>query len=183
MFPKNRLSIAALLTLGFALSPLAGAQEVATAVDTGAVPVPVGTMDAQFIAKSVSVRSPATLVIHYFAECQVERGHVEYDITVTRNGIATTTLTTPPTNDTMSALCSNDGDTTESNLRAKSVGTTVACSVTSAGSYNVRVRGHVEAPSMAGPGWVDDQSLVITQHGYSADAPPCTFELPVGSGG
>lgn len=184
MNTRIRLSSAALL-LGLILSPLAGADEVSVATNTGAVPVPVGPLDAEFITKTISVRGPRTLVIHYFSECQVERGHVEYDIVVNRSILAVTARQTPPTNDSLSALCSNDGDTTESNLRAKSVGTTVACTVVLPDSYTVKVRGHVESPSLPGPGAVDDQSLVIEQHEYSSDLPSCIFELPgtVGTGG
>ena len=176
------LSSAVLLMLGFAISPLAGAEAVSVATNTGAVPVPVGTPDADFISKTISVRGARTLVIHYFAECQVERGHVEYDIVVNRSILALTARQVPPTNDNLSALCSNDGDTTESNLRAESVGTVVACTVTAADNYTVKVRGHVESPSLPGPGAVDDQSLVIEEHEYSSELPPCVFELPVGGG-
>lgn len=182
MKTKTQLSSAVLLMLGMMISPLAGAAEVNVAINTGAVPVPVGPLDAEFITKTVSVRGPSTLVIHYFAECQVERGHVEYDIVVNRGILAVTARQAAPTNDSLSALCSNDGDTTESNLRAKSVGTVVACTVTLADTYTVKVRGHVESPSMAGVGAVDDQSLVIEEHEFSADPPPCIFELPVGIG-
>lgn len=185
MNARIHFSSSALLMLGLSLSPLAGAEEVSVAVNTGAVPVPVGPLDAEFISKTISVRAPRTLVIHYFAECQVERGHVEYDIVVHRSILAVTARQTPPTNDSLSALCSNDGDTTESNLRAHSVGTVVACTVTLPDSYTVKVRGHVESPSMAGPGAVDDQSLVIEEHAFSSELPACVFELPGGiqSGG
>lgn len=183
MNTKIHLSSALLLALGLMVSAFASADEVSVAVDTGAVPVPVGPLDAEFIAKTISVRGPRTLVIHYSAECQVERGHVEYDIVVNRSILALTARQVPPTNDSLSALCSNDGDTSESNLRAHSVGAVVACTVTAADSYTVKVRGHVESPSMAGLGMVDDQSLVITEHAFSTGVTPCVFELPVGSGG
>lgn len=186
MYRRIRMPSAALLTLGLMLlSPLAGADEVSVATNTGAVPVPVGPLDAEFISRTVSVRGPRTLVIHYSAECQVERGHVEYDIVVNRGILAVTARQTPPTHDSLSALCSNDGDTPESNLRAQSVGTVVACTVSLADSYTVKVRGHVESPSLAGPGAVDDQSLVIVEHAYSSELPACVFELPGGvtSGG
>jgi hypothetical protein len=180
---KTRIAAStALLIASLALSPLASADAVSVATNTGAVGVPVGSLDALFIAKTVSVRGPATLVIHYSAECQVERGHVEYDIVVNRSNLAVTARQAPPTNDNLSALCSNDGDTTESNLRAVSAGATVACSVTLADSYTVKVRGHVESPSLPGPGFVDDQSLVITEHAYSDEVPPCVTELPGGIG-
>jgi hypothetical protein len=178
MNSRTRLSTAALMTLGLMLSPLASA-DVITSAFADAVPVPVGPMDAVFIAKEIeNITGPRSLVISYFAECQVERGHVEYDIVVNRSILAVTARQVPPTNDVLNALCSNDGDTAESNLRAKSVGIVVACSVTRADDYTVKVRGHVESPSMAGPGWVDDQSLVIEQHAFSPGLPPCVTELP-----
>ncbi|MDC8012644.1 hypothetical protein [Tahibacter soli] len=172
------VSSAALLLLGVAASPLAVAQPVVVGIDTGGVVVPTGPADALFISKQIVITRPATLVIHYFSECQVERGHVEFDIVVNQGILNVTSRTTAPTNDIMSALCSNDGDTTESNLRAKSVGTVVACTVTTPGDYTVRVRGHVEGPGTIGPGFVDDQSLVIAQHTYSVDVLPCVNELP-----
>ncbi|MBL8299592.1 MAG: hypothetical protein JNN30_14745 [Rhodanobacteraceae bacterium] len=177
-----RASSLLLLMLSLVASPLAAADAINVEVNTGAVPVPTGPLDAEFIAKTVNVRGPSTLVIHYFAECQVERGHVEYDIVVNRSILAVTARQVPPTNDSLSALCSNDGDTTESNLRAKSVGTVVACTVSLADNYTVKVRGHVESPSLAGPGVVDDQSLVIEEHPFSSGLPPCVFELPGGIG-
>lgn len=183
MNTRIRLSSTALLALGMTLSTLALADEVSVATNTGAVPVPVGPLDATFISKTVSVRGPRTLVIHYSAECQVERGHVEYDIVVNRSILALTARQISPTDDSLSALCSNDGDTSESNLRAGSVGTVVACNVTLPDSYTIKVRGHVESPSLPGPGVVDDQSLVITEHPYSSEVPPCVFELPIGSAG
>lgn len=168
---------AALLTLGLMLSPLASA-DVITSAFADSVPVPVGNLDALFISTEIeNITGPRSLVISYFAECQVERGHVEYDIVVNRSILNVTARQTPPTNDVLNALCSNDGDTTESNLRAKSVGIVVACSVTRADDYTVKVRGHVEGP-MAGPGLVDDQSLVIEQHAFSPKLPPCVTELP-----
>ena len=183
MNTRIKFASAALLALGTTLSTLAGADEVSVATNTGAVPVPVGALDALFISKTVSVRGPRTLVIHYSAECQVERGHVEYDIVVNRSILAITSRQVSPTDDTLSALCSNDGDTSESNLRAESVGAVVACTVTLPDSYTIKVRGHVESPSFPGPGVVDDQSLVITEHPYSSEVAPCVFELPIGSAG
>ncbi|HSX58937.1 MAG TPA: hypothetical protein VLF18_01940 [Tahibacter sp.] len=177
MNTRIRLSTAALL-LGLTLSPFATADEVSVETNTGAVPVPVGPLDAEFISKTISVRGARTLVISYSAECQVERGHVEYDIVVNRSILNVTSRQVAPTNDSLSALCSNDGDTTESNLRAKTVGATVACTVTTPDSYTVRVRGHVESPSLPGPGAVDDQSLVIVEHPFSSGIAPCIFELP-----
>ena len=82
----------------------------------------------------------------------------------------------PPTHDNFSALCSNDGG--ESSLRAVTAGTTVACTVTRADSYTVKVRGHVESPDNPASGTVDDQSLVIVEHPYSDGLPPCVTELP-----
>ena len=178
MNTRIHLSTIALLMFGVMASPLVSAEAVSVETNTGGVPVPVGALDAEFIAKTVNVRGPRTLVIHYSAECQVERGHVEYDIVVNRSILAVTAKQVPPTNDNLSALCSNDGDTTESNLRAASVGTVVACSVTLADNYTVRVRGHVESPSLPGPGMVDDQSLVIEEHEFSTGLPPCVVELP-----
>lgn len=176
---NNRIRFpgAALLTVGLMLSPLASADVISSAF-ADAVPVPVGMMDAQFIAKTIETTGPRSLVISYFAECQVERGHVEYDIVVNRSILAVTSRQVPPTNDVLNALCSNDGDTSESNLRAKSVGIVVACSVTRADDYTVKVRGHVESTGIPGPGWVDDQSLVIEQHAFSPGLPPCVTELP-----
>lgn len=182
---RIRPSGAFVLLLGMAAAPFASAQSVAAKAETAAVTVPVGLLDVEFIAHSISTRGPRTLVIHYFAECQVERGHVEYDIVVGRPNVAATARVAEPTSDIMSALCSNDGDTTESNLRAKSVGTVVACTVSNPGEYVVKVRGHVEAPDMPGPAVVDDQSLVIETHDFAPELLACTFEGPggVGSGG
>ena len=88
---KTRLlSATVALMFSLVLSPLAFAEAVNVEVNTTAVPVPVGPLDAEFIAKTISVRGPRTLVIHYFAECQVERGHVEYDIVVNRSILAIT---------------------------------------------------------------------------------------------
>ncbi|WP_313920688.1 hypothetical protein [Tahibacter sp.] len=178
MNSRIRLPTAALLTLGVMLSPLASA-DVITSVTADSVPVPVGNLDAVFISTKIeNIAGPRSLVISYFAECQVERGHVEYDIVVNRSILNITARQVPPTNDILNALCSNDGDTTESNLRAKSVGIVVACSVTRADDYTVKVRGHVEGPGMIGPGSVDDQSLVIAQHAFSPELPPCVFDVP-----
>ena len=185
MNTRTCLSSAAVMLFGLMLSPLASADAVSVATNTGAVPVPVGPLDAEFISKTIGVRGARTLVINYSAECQVERGHVEYDIVVQRGNLSLTARQAAPTNDSLSALCSNDGDTPESNLRAHSVGTVVACTVAMSDTYTVKVRGHVESPDMPGPGVVDDQSLVIEEHAFSSDVPPCVFELTgtVGSGG
>ena len=177
MNTRIALSSAALLMLGVATSPLANAEAVSSAFADSVV-VPVGPLDAEFISKKITVNGARSLVIHYFAECQVERGHVEYDIVVHRGILNVTARQTPPTNDDTNALCSNDGDTTESNLRAHSVGTVVACSVTLAGDYTVKVRGHVKSPSLPAPGLVDDQSLVIEEHAFSTGLPACVFALP-----
>ncbi len=177
MKTRTSLASAALLMLGIATSPLASAEAVSSAF-ADSVTVPVGPPDVEFISKKIDVNGPRTLVIHYFAECQVERGHVEYDIVVNRGILNVTARQTPPTNDDTNALCSNDGDTTESNLRAHSVGTVVACTVTMAGDYTVRVRGHVKSPTFPEPGKVDDQSLVIEEHAFSTGLPACVFSLP-----
>lgn len=109
----------------------------------------------------------------------VIRGHVEYDIVVNRSNLNATARQGAPTNDNFSALCSNDNPD-ESSLRAVSAGTTVACTVSLADNYTVKVRGHIESPDAPGEGTVDDQSLVITEHAYSSGLQPCIFELPGG---
>ena len=167
-----------LLALSAALSPLAAAQDVAVLTNTGGVPVPVGPADIEFISKTIATTGPRTLLIHYSAECQVARGHVEYDIVVSRDFLTLTARQAPPTNDTLSALCSNDGATAESNLRAATVGAVVACTVDAGANYTVRVRGHVEGPGAVGTGMVDDQSLVIEQRAFSAGVPACVNTLP-----
>lgn len=167
-----------LLALSAALSPLAAAQDVAVQTNTGGVPVPVGPADIEFISKTIATTGPRTLLIHYSAECQVIRGHVEYDIVVSRDFLTLTARQAPPTNDTLSALCSNDGATAESNLRAATVGAVVACTVDAGANYTVRVRGHVEGPGAVGAGMVDDQSLVIEQRAFSAGVPACVNTLP-----
>ena len=145
----------------------------------GPVRLPVEPPGRRHVFNQFVIRTGArTLVISYSAECQVERGHVEYDIVVNRSILNVTSRQVAPTNDSLSALCSNDGDTTESNLRAKTAGTVVACTVTTPDSYTVKVRGHVESPSLPGPGAVDDQSLVIVEHPFSSGIAPCIFELP-----
>lgn len=171
------IAVAALLVLAATLSPLATAQDVAVQTNTGGIVVPVGTADVEFISRTIATTGPRTLLIHYSAECQVIRGHVEYDIVVSRDFLALTARQTPPTNDTLSALCSNDGATTESNLRAATVGTTVACTVDAGADYTVRVRGHVEGPGAVGAGMIDDQSLVIEQRPFSSGVPACVNPL------
>ena len=172
------LSSAVLLVLGAVVSPFANAEDVYVKSETASVVVPIGPLDAEFLAKTVDLDGPRTLIVHYSAECQVERGHVEYDIVIHQGNLAITARQASPTHDSLSALCSNDGDTTESNMRASSVGTVVACTVASGGKYTVKVRGHVEGPGAIGPGLVDDQSLVIEERGFSLDVPPCVNALP-----
>lgn len=167
-----------LLALSAALSPLAAAQDVAVQTNTGGIVVPVGPADIEFISKTIATTGPRTLLIHYSAECQVARGHVEYDIVVSRDFLTLTARQAPPTNDTLSALCSNDGATPESNLRAATVSAVVACTVDAGANYTVRVRGHVEGPGAVGAGMVDDQSLVIEQRAFSAGVPACVNTLP-----
>lgn len=166
-----------LMALGAVLSPLAAAEDVAVQTNTGGVVVPVGPADVEFIAKTIATTGPRTLLIHYSAECQVARGHVEYDIVVSRDFLTLTARQAPPTNDTLSALCSNDGATPESNLRAATVGTVVACTVDAGADYTVRVRGHVEGPGAVGAGMVDDQSLVIEERAFSSGVPACVNAL------
>lgn len=166
-----------LLTLGAMLSPLAAAEDVAVQTNTGGVPVPAGPADVEFIAKTIATTGPRTLLIHYSAECQVIRGHVEYDIVVSRDFLTLTARQAAPTNDSLSALCSNDGATPESNLRAATVGTVVACTVDAGANYTVRVRGHVEGPGSVGAGMVDDQSLVIEERAFSSGVPACVNAL------
>ncbi len=166
-----------LLIVGLMLSPLASAQAVSVATNTGSVPVPLGPADVEFISKTVSITGPRTLVIHYFAECQVPRGHVEYDIVANKGIVALTAKQISPTHDNLSALCSNDS-VNESTLKAATVGTVVACTVTSAANYTVRVRGHIEGIDAVGPGGVDDQSLVIEEHPFSNGVDACVNALP-----
>lgn len=166
-----------LLALGAALSPPAAAEDVAVQTNTGGIPVPAGAADVEFISKTIATTGPRMLLIHYSAECQVIRGHVEYDIVVSRDFLALTARQAAPTNGTLSALCSNDGATTESNLRAATVGTVVACTVDAGANYTVRVRGHVEGPGSVGAGMVDDQSLVIEERVFSPGVPACVNPL------
>ncbi len=166
-----------LLIVGLMLSPLANAQTVSVATNTGSVPVPLGPADVEFISKTISVTGPRTLVIHYFAECQLPRGHIEYDIAVTKGIVAVTTKPIPPTHDNLSVLCSNN-TANESSLKAATVGTVVACTVSSAADYTVRARGHIEGFGAIGPGGVDDQSLVIEEHPFTIGADPCVYDLP-----
>ncbi|MGI0035615.1 MAG: hypothetical protein ACRD98_07095 [Nitrososphaera sp.] len=169
----------ALLAFGLTVSPIVSAEEVNVKVNTGVVIVPVGPPDIEFISKTISTAGPRTLVIHYFAECQVPRGHIEYDIVVNKGILAITSKQVPPTHDTLSALCSSS-DPIESSLRAVSVGAVVACTVAKADNYTVRVRGHVVGPGAIDPGRVDDQSLVIEEHAFSRDVdiPECVVNLP-----
>lgn len=166
-----------LMMVGAALSTHAAAEDVAVQTNTGGIVVPVGPADIEFISKTIATTGPRTLLIHYSAECQVSRGHVEYDIVVSRDFLALTARQAAPTNDTLSALCSNDGATPESNLRAATVGTVVACTVDAGASYTVRVRGHVEGPGAVGAGMIDDQSLVIEERAFSSGVPACVNAL------
>lgn len=175
---KTCLSSAVLLMLGVTVSPFANAEDVYFKQETGAVVVPVGPLDTEFLANTIDVDGPRTLIVHYSAECQVERGHVEYDIVIHQGNLAITARQAAPTHDDTSALCSNDGDTLESNMRASSVGSVVACTVASAAKYTVKVRGHVKGPGAIGPGLVDDQSLVIEERNFSLGVPPCVNALP-----
>lgn len=168
----------AAVSLLLALSPLAAAEDVAVQTNTGGIPVPVSATDVEFISKTIATTGPRTLLIHYSAECQVVRGHVEYDIVVSRDFLTLTARQAAPTHDTMSALCSNDGAGPESTLRAATVGTVVACTVDAGANYTVRVRGHVEGPGLLGAGMVDDQSLVIEERAFSSGVPACVNPLP-----
>lgn len=49
MKTRNRLSSTLLLTFGLTISALASADEVSVATNTGAVDVPIGAVDAEFI--------------------------------------------------------------------------------------------------------------------------------------
>ena len=177
---KTRLSCAMMLALGLMVSPLVSADDVSVAVDTAEINVPPGPADAEFIAKTINATGPRTLVIHYFAECQVPHGYIEYDIVVNKGIVAATARQTPPTHDTLSVLCSNDGTASEGILRAASVGTVVACTVSSSGSYTVKVRGHVVGDGAIWPGKVDDQSLVVEERAFSNGVVPCVTDFPGG---
>jgi hypothetical protein len=176
-FAPIQAVVSVLLALGLTAPAIVSAADVNVEVNTGGINVPIGP-DVEFISDSISTPGPRTLVIHYFAECQVPRGHIEYDIVVNKSPLAITARQVPPTHDNLSALCSNDGISAESNLRAASVGTVVACVVPSAGNYTIKVRGHVEGPAAIGLGLVDDQSLVIEQHPFSNGVTACISELP-----
>lgn len=178
-FTPIQAVVGVLLALGLTASPIVSAEVVYVEVNTGGVIVPIGP-DVEFISKSIDTLGPRTLVIHYFAECQVPRGHIEYDIVANKSPLAITAKQLPPTHDNLSALCSNDGLSAESALRAASVGTVVACVVPEAGKYVIKVRGHVEGVGPIGPGLVDDQSLVIEERPFSTNVTKCIVELPGG---
>lgn len=173
---KNNILII-IFTFFFGTFMAVGA-EINAKVNTGGVSVPL-TTDQEFISKKITTAGARTLVVHYFAECQVPRGHIEYDILVNRSILAITSKQLPPTNDTLSALCSNDNPI-DSSLKAVSVGIVATCKVPNADNYTVRVRGHVEGPGAIDPGLIDDQSLVIEQHEFSndPDIPNCVADLP-----
>jgi hypothetical protein len=180
-FAPVQAVVSVLLALGLTASPIVSADDVNVEVNTGGIDVPIGTErvpDVEFISKSISTPGPRTLVIHYFAECQVPRGHIEYDIVVNKSPLNVTARQVPPTHDDLSALCSNDGVAREHTLRAASVGTVVACVVPSAGDYTIKVRGHVVGHGAVGPGLVDDQSLVIEEHPFSTGVTACISALP-----
>lgn len=152
-----------ILTLTAFFSSLAYAEDVNVASGTAAIAVPSGIVDVTFIGKPISVPAPSTLVIHYFGECQVPAGHIEYDILVNNSQIS-------PTHDNTSALCSGPQS-------PATVGTVVACKVP-AGNYTVRVRGRVVGSLAAG--MIDDQSLVIEEHTPAGNAPNCIVnQLPL----
>jgi hypothetical protein len=176
---KTHPSCGIMLALGLMVSPLVSADDVHVAVNTGETNVPLG-LDAEFIAKTISTTGPRTLVIHYFAECQVPNGYVEYDIVVNKGIVAATARQTAPTNDSLSVLCANNGGAFDGPLRSASVGTVVACTVSSSGNYTVRVRGNVVGDGALWAGKVDDQSLVIEERAFSNGIAPCVNELPGG---
>lgn len=173
---QTRRPCAMLLALGLMVSPLVSADDINVAVETGATPVPLGPADVEFIAKTITTTGPRTLVIHYFAECQVPVGHVEYDIVVNKGIVAATARQVAPTHDNLSALCSNDNGA--SAFRAATVGTVVACTVSSAANYTVKVRGQAVGFGAIGPATIDDQSLVIEERSFSSGVAPCVNELP-----
>jgi len=162
--------------IGLTVSAVISATDVSVQVETGSVKLKL-LDDVTFISKEVTTSGPRTLVIHYFAECQVTRGHIEYDIVVNKGIVAANARQVPPTHDNTSVLCSNDG-TSNSSLSAASVGTVVACAAPSAGNYTIKVRGHVKGDNAMLPALVDEQSLVIEQHVFSRDIPKCIGELP-----
>lgn len=152
--------ISFILSLAVFCSSFAYAEDVNVATNTAGVGVP--GFDVTFITRNINVPVPSTLVIHYFGECQVPAGHIEYDILVNNSQIS-------PTHDNTSALCSGPQS-------PATVGTVVACRV-SAGNYTVRVRGHVVGGLAAG--LIDDQSLVIEEHTPAGKVPNCIGTLPL----
>jgi hypothetical protein len=158
---KALLQLMYTLTLAFSalFSPFASADGVNSASDTASRVVPL--VDTTFIGQVINVPAPRTLVIHYFGECQVPSGHIDYDIMVNNSQIS-------PTHDNTSALCSGPQS-------PATVGTVVACNVP-AGNYNIRVRGHVVGG--LNNGLVDDQSLVIEKHEPVGQAPNCIPSQP-----
>lgn len=143
----RQVILSALCVLTLAASQLVRADDVNAISNTAGIAV--GPNDVTFIALAINTPAPRRLVIHYFAECQVDAsGYIEYDIFVGNQQV-------PPTNDNFSALCSAP-------QAPATVGTVVYFPVP-AGNHVIRVRGHVE--NGVGPGLIDDQSLIVEEEG------------------
>lgn len=141
----RRILLGALGVLTVAASQFARADDVNATSRTAAVAV--GAIDVTFIALLINTPAPRRLVIHYFAECQVNGvGYIEYDVFVGNQQV-------PPTHDNFNALCSAP-------QAPATVGTVVSYQVP-AGNHIIFVRGHVE--NGAGAGLIDDQSLVVEE--------------------
>lgn len=138
--------LSTLFSLSLATSHTVRADDVNRFCATEGIQIP-GIADVNLNALVVNTPGPRELVIHYSAECQVQDGHIEYDILVNGAEIV-------PTNDNFSALCSAPQS-------PATVGPTVYFRASAAGNYSITVRGHIE--NGLGPGLVDDQCLVVEE--------------------
>jgi hypothetical protein len=141
----KHMMLSALIALGLTISQIVRADDVNETSNAGGVNIP-GIFDVPLISLKINTPAPRELVIHYFAECQVESGYIEYDILVNNVEVS-------PTHDNFSALCSSPAI-------PATVGTVVYRRVP-AGIHDIRVRGHVEDGF---GGLIDDQSLVVEEH-------------------
>lgn len=141
----KHMTLSALIALGLTTSQTVRADDVNATSNTGGVNIP-GIFDVPLISLNINTPAPRELVVHYFAECQVQGGYIEYDILVNNVEVS-------PTHDDFSALCSSPA-------APATVGTVVYRQVP-AGNHNIRVRGHVEGGF---GGLIDDQSLVVEEH-------------------
>jgi hypothetical protein len=138
--------LSASLAISALASPMVRADDVNVSQTTGSILIP-GMADVWLIGLGINTPAPRELVISYFAECKVQSGYIEYDILVDN-------VEVPPTHDNFNALCSSPA-------APATVGTVVYRQV-GAGNHSIRVRGHVEGGF---GGEIDDQSLVVEEHG------------------